>query len=150
MVIWVLVGNAEQIIHWLFNQDKDKLFEIKENSKHRTLTQNAYAWSLINELANKLNISKEDMYLKMLKDYGQSTILSIKQEVEINGFFKYYEIIGESELKGKIFIHIKVFKGSSQFNTKEMAIFLNGIIQECESVGIPTLTEEQIKKLKVA
>lgn len=150
MVIWVLVGNAEQIIHWLFNQDKDKLFEIKENSRHRTLTQNAYAWSLINELANKLNLSKEETYLKMLKDYGQSTILSILKEVDINGFFKYYEIIGESELKGKIFIHIKVFKGSSQFNTKEMAIFLNGIIQECESVGIPTLTEEQIKKLKVA
>ena len=145
-----MVGNAEQIIHWLFNQDKDKLFEIKENSKHRTLTQNAYAWSLINELANKLNISKEDMYLKMLKDYGQSTILSIKQEVDISGFFKYYEIIGESELNGKIFTHIKVFKGSSQFNTKEMVVFLNGIIQECESVGIPTLTEEQIKKLKVA
>lgn len=145
-----MVGNAEQIIHWLFNQDKDKLFEIKENSRHRTLTQNAYAWSLINELANKLNLSKEETYLKMLKDYGQSTILSILKEVDINGFFKYYEIIGESELKGKIFIHIKVFKGSSQFNTKEMAIFLNGIIQECESVGIPTLTEEQIKKLKVA
>ena len=145
-----MVGNAEQIIHWLFNQDKDKLFEIKENSKHRTLTQNAYAWSLINELANKLNLSKEETYLKMLKDYGQSTILSILKEVDINGFFKYYEIIGESELKGKIFIHIKVFKGSSQFNTKEMAIFLNGIIQECESVGIPTLTEEQIKSLKVA
>jgi hypothetical protein len=145
-----LVGNAEQIIHWLFNQEKDKLFEIKENSKHRTLTQNAYAWSLINELANKLNISKEDMYLKMLKDYGQSTILSIKQEIDISGFFKYYEIIGESELNGKIFTHYKIFKGSSQFNTKEMTVFLNGIIQECESVGIPTLTEEQIKKLKVA
>ena len=145
-----MVGNAEQIIHWLFNQDKDKLFEIKENSKHRTLTQNAYAWSLINELANKLNLSKEETYLKMLKDYGQSTILSILKEVDINGFFKYYEIIGESELKGKIFVHIKVFKGSSQFNTKEMAIFLNGIIQECESVGIPTLTDEQIKSLKVA
>ena len=145
-----MIGNAEQIIHWLFNQDKDKLFEIKENSKHRTLTQNSYAWHLINELANKLNISKEDMYLKMLKDYGQSTILSIKQEVDISGFFKYYEIIGESELNGKIFCHYKIFKGSSQFDTKEMTVFLNGIIQECESVGIPTLTEEQIKKLKVA
>ena len=145
-----MVGNAEQIIHWLFNQDKDKLFEIKENSKHRTLTQNAYAWSLINELANKLNLSKEDTYLKMLKEYGQSTILSVLKEVDINGFFKYYEIIGESKLKGKIFVHIKCYKGSSQFNTKEMAIFLNGIIQECESVGIPTLTEEQIKSLKVA
>lgn len=145
-----MVGNAEQIIHWLFNQDKDKLFEIKEYSKHRSLTSNAYAWVLINELANKLNLSKEETYLKMLKEYGQSTILSILKEVDINGFFKYYEIIGESELKGKIFVHIKVFKGSSQFNTKEMTIFLNGIIQECESVGIPTLTEEQIKSLKVA
>lgn len=145
-----MIGTPEEISKYLWNLDKNKLFEIKEYNKHRSLTSNSYAWHLINELANKLNISKEDMYLKMLKDYGQSTILSIKQEVDISGFFKYYEIIGESELNGKIFTHYKIFKGSSQFNTKEMTVFLNGIIQECESVGIPTLTEEQIKKLKVA
>ena len=145
-----MVGNSEQIIHWLFNQDKDKLFEIKENSHHRTLTQNAYAWSLINQLANKMKLSKEEMYLKMLKDYGQSMIVSLKSEIDIAGYFKYYEKLGESELNQKPFTHYKVFKGSSQFTTTEMAIFLDGIIQECESIGIPTLTEEQIKTLKVA
>ena len=145
-----MIGNAEQIIHWLFNQDKDKLFEIKENKRHRTLTQNAYAWRLINELSNKLNLSKEETYLKMLKDYGQRTIISLLSNIDVRGYFKYYEKFGESELNGKKFIHYKIYKGSSEYDTKEMTIFINGIIQECESVGIPTLTEEQISKLKVA
>ncbi len=145
-----MIGNAEQIIHWLFNQDKTKLFEINENTKHRTLTQNAYAWSLITQLGNKLNLSKDEIYLDMLKHYGQSTIISIKSDIDIKGFFKYYEKLGESEVKGKLFSHYKVFKGSSEYTTLEMKIFIDGIIQECESVGIPTLTEEQIKQLKVA
>ena len=145
-----MIGNAEQIIHWLFNQDKTKLFEINENTKHRTLTQNAYAWSLITQLGNKLNLSKDEIYLDMLKHYGQSTIISIKSNIDIKGFFKYYEKLGESEVKGKLFSHYKVFKGSSEYTTIEMKIFIDGIIQECESVGIPTLTEEQIKQLKVA
>jgi hypothetical protein len=29
-----------------------------------------------------------------------------------------------------------------------MGIFIDGIIHECENVGIPTLTKEQIEKLK--
>jgi len=145
-----LIGNAEQIIHWLFNQDKTKLYEINENTKHRTLTQNAYAWSLITQLGNKLNLSKDEIYLDMLKHYGQSTIISIKSDIDIKGFFKYYEKLGESEVKGKLFSHYKVFKGSSEYTTIEMKIFIDGIIQECENVGIPTLTEEQINSLKVA
>lgn len=145
-----MIGNAEQIIHWLFNQDKTKLYEINENTKHRTLTQNAYAWSLITQLGNKLNLSKDEIYLDMLKHYGQSTIISIKSDIDIKGFFKYYEKLGESEVKGKLFSHYKVFKGSSEYTTIEMKIFIDGIIQECENVGIPTLTEEQINSLKVA
>ena len=145
-----MIGNAEQIIHWLFNQEKTKIYEIKENHKQRTLTQNSYAWSLINQLGDKLNLSKEEVYLDMLKHYGQSTVISIKSDIDIKGFFKYYEKIGESEVKGKIFTHYKVFKGSSEYTTLEMKIFIDGIIQECESLGIPTLTEEQIKNLKVA
>ena len=65
-----MIGNAEQIIHWLFNQEKTKIYEIKEKHKQRTLTQNSYAWSLINQLGNKLNLSKEEVYLDMLKHYG--------------------------------------------------------------------------------
>ena len=144
-----MIGSPIQIIEWLYNQDKDKLFEIKLKTKTRTLTQNAYVWELITQLGNVLKISKEDLYLKMLEDYGQSSIISVKSEIGLNGFFKYYKEIGKSKLNNVEFTHYKIYKGSSQYDTIEMSIFIDGIIQECESVGIPTLTKEQIEKLKV-
>jgi len=145
-----LIGNVEQIIHWLFNQDKDKLFEIKEKKKQRTLTQNSYAWELITQLANALKLSKEDLYLKMLEDYGQSSLISVKSDIVISGFVKYYKEVGRSKLNDTEFTHYKIYKGSSQFDTYEMGIFIDGIIHECESVGIPTLTKEQVNNLKVS
>jgi hypothetical protein len=145
-----LIGNVEQIIHWLFNQDKDKLFEIKEKKKQRTLTQNSYAWELITQLANALKLSKEDLYLKMLEDYGQSSLISVKSDIVISGFVKYYKEVGRSKLNDTEFTHYRIYKGSSQFDTYEMGIFIDGIIHECESVGIPTLTKEQVNNLKVS
>lgn len=145
-----MIGNVEQIIHWLFNQDKEKLFEIKEKKKQRTLTQNSYAWELITQLANALKLSKEDLYLKMLEDYGQSSLISVKDDIDISGFVKYYKEVGRSTLNGTEFKHIRIYKGSSQFDTYEMGIFIDGIIHECESVGIPTLTKEQVNNLKVS
>lgn len=145
-----MIGNVEQIIHWLFNQDKEKLFEIKEKKKNRTLTQNSYAWELITQLANALKLSKEDLYLKMLKDYGQSSLISVKSDIVISGFVKYYKEVGRSKLNDTEFTHYRIYKGSSQFDTYEMGIFIDGIIHECESVGIPTLTKEQVNNLKVS
>ena len=144
-----MIGNAKQIVDWLFDKDKSVLFEIKELKKHRTLTQNAYSWKLINELANVMKLSKEDMYLKMLKEYGQSTIVSLRSDININGFFKYYDLIGNSVLNDKEFSHYKIYKGSSEFDRVEMGVFIDGIIQECESVGIPTLTKKQIEEMKI-
>ena len=51
-----MIGNAQAIIQWLFEQDKGKIFEIKEKKQKRTLTANAYYWSLLNQLASVLPI----------------------------------------------------------------------------------------------
>ena len=93
--------------------------------------------------------TKDEMYLQMLKDYGQSEIVSIKSDVNPVGYFKYYEEIGKGYIKGKEFIHYKIFKGSSNYDTKEMSTFIDGIIQECSNLGIPTLTDEQIKEMRL-
>ena len=144
-----MIGKAEQINQWLWNQDREKIFEIKEFKEHRTLSQNAYAWKLITELANKLNISKEDMYMQMLKDYGQSEVISMKENINPKGYFKYYEKIGTGTVNGIIFYHYRIYKGSSEYNTIEMKYLLDGIIQECENVGIPTLTINEIQNMKL-
>jgi len=145
----VIIGNAEKIIQWLFRQEKGKLFEIKEKSNKRSLSQNAYAWVLIGEIADKLRESKEDIYFRMLKEYGQAVIVTLRENIDPSGYLKYYEEAGEGVTNGKTFKHYRAFKGSSEFDTREMSIFVDGIVREAEQLGIPTLTDEEIKRLRL-
>ena len=144
-----MVGNAIQIIQWLYNQDKDKRFDIKEHKEKRSLNANNYAWKLITEIANVLRKSKEEVYLEMLKSYGQCEMISIVSSVDVKGYFKYYEEAGRSFLNGKEFTHYKIYKGSSEFNTKEMSILIDGIVQEAKQLGIETMTPSQLAELKI-
>lgn len=144
-----MIGSTEKIIQWLFTQDRDKQYEIKEHKEKRSLSQNAYAWKLINELANKLNRSKDDVYLEMLKSYGQNEVVSILSNINPAGYFKYYEPIGTGVINEKEFTHYRIYKGSSEYDSREMAVLIEGIIQEAEAQGIPTLTPEEVSKMEI-
>lgn len=129
-------------------QGKEKLnIEIKEYKRKRSLNSNAYAWYLITELANVMRISKEEMYFMKLREYGQSDLVLIAAEVPASSYLKYYEEAGETTVNNKLFKWYKVYKGSSEFDTKEMSIFLDGIVQDCKEQGISTLEDIEVKRL---
>lgn len=138
---------ALEMVDELYGKEKlsVKLDEYKEK---RSLNANNYAWKLITEIGNKIRQSKEDVYLTMLKRYGQSEMVSVLANVPFGKFVKYYEEIGESELEGKLFRHYRVYQGSSEFDAKEMSIFIDGIVGEAKDLGIPTDTPEQIARMK--
>jgi hypothetical protein len=144
-----MIGYPEEISKYLWELDKEKLYEIKEYKEKRSLSQNSYCWKLITEIANKISKSKEEVYLEMLKSYGQSEVISMLSTIEPKGFFKYYEEIGTGIVNNKEFTHYKIFKGSSEYDSKEMSIFIDGVIQECTQLGIPTLTNEEIKSMRL-
>lgn len=143
-----MIGTAETLVKWLFNQDRSKLFEIKAHKEKRTLTQNAYLWSLINEIGNKMRMSKEEVYLKMIKDYSQSMLVTIRADIDVSKFFKYYDFEREAQISGVNFKIYKVYEGSSQMNKNEFRVLLDGVIQEAEQIGICTLTPDEINKLR--
>ena len=143
-----MTGNALKLISYLYNQDKDKIFKIKEYKEKRSLNANNYAWKLITEIGNILRKSKEEVYLQMLKDYGQSEIVSVLSSINPQGYFKYYEEAGRTLLNGKEFVHYKIYKGTSEYDTKEMSIFIDGVVQEAEQLGIETKTPLQLEELK--
>lgn len=143
-----MIGTPKELIQWLLDQEPAKQFEIKEWKKRRSLNANAYAWVLISKIADSLRLSKEEVYLSMLKHYGQSEIVSVLSDIDVSSYFKYYEEIGRANLQGKEFIHYRIYKGSSEFDTREMAILIDGIIQEAENLGIDTLSENEINRLK--
>lgn len=143
-----MIGNAKAIIQWLFDQqDAEKLYEIKEKKSKRSLTANAYYWSLLNQLASIMRMDNQECHFLMLKRYGQYEVVSIRSDVSLQGFFKYYKEIGKGTVNGKEFTHYKIYKGSSQMDSKEFAILLDGVRSECEEIGIPVLTPSEIAQL---
>ena len=130
-------------------RDKDKLsIEVKPFRQHRSLNANAYVWLLIGKIADILRASKDEIYLKLLKRYGQSELISVLSHVPIGNYIKYYEEAGESKLNGKDFTHYRVYKGSSEFDTREMSIFIDGVVSEAKELGIQTETPNQIAEMK--
>jgi hypothetical protein len=128
-----------------FEPDKYEL-EISKRKRKRSLDANSYAWLLINELANVMRISKDETYLIMLKRYGQSQLIKLLSEglPILLRAIKYYEIVKEVD----DCTYVKVFTGSSEYDSREMAVLIDGIVSECEELGINTMTPAEIERLK--
>jgi hypothetical protein len=129
--------------------DKDIEVTIKQYSDSRTLRANAYLWVLITEIANVLRESKEDIYLDMLKQYGQGGAVSVDERFEANfrRTYKYNEYLGSSLLKDKLFKHYRFWVGSSEYNREEFSILLDGVVNEAKQLGIETKSKEEIQSL---
>ena len=132
----------------IINCEKPLEVIIDRIKEKRSLNANSYCWVLIGQIADILRASKEEVYFNMLKNYGQSTVVSVLSEINVTGFFKYYEEFGRGEVKGKDFTHYKVYKGSSEFDTRELAVLIDGVISEAQELGIDTRTPEEIDKMK--
>lgn len=127
-----------------------KIFEVDLHPfrQKRSLRANAYAWELIGKIADVIRDSKDGVYLSMLKRYGQSELISVLECVPIEQYVKYCEKAGESVLNGKNFVHYRVYKGSSEFDSREMAIFIDGIVSEAKQMGIQTETPDELARMK--
>jgi len=142
-----MIGKVKEIIDYLLEQDKEKIFEIKEFKRKRSLNSNSYLWLLCTEIANIMNLSKEEVYLKMLEDYGVSLLVPLTPDSEPDGFFKYWKYFDKGELNNKECIWYKVFKGSSEYNSKEMSNLLSGVVEEAKQLGIVTLDELELQEM---
>lgn len=142
-----IIGKPIKLLQVLKGLNQEKDYELKEHRKRRSLSQNSYCWELCNKLADVLRVSKDDVYLEMLKSYGQSMLVSLNSTINPSLWFKYYEV--DNITPDERNVVYRVFRGSSTYDSREMSIFIDGIIQECENVGIPTVTPEEIKRWKI-
>lgn len=144
-----MIGTAEEIIHWLFSQPKgERLYEIKERKRKRTLTQNAYYWAMINQLGKALKIPTSEVHFRMLKEHAPFEVVSVRSDIDVDGYFKYYETLGTGCANGQEFTHYRIYKGSSHMDSTEFSRLIDGAREECEAQGISVLTREEISRLK--
>ena len=84
----------------------------------------------------------------MLKRYGQGEMVSVRSDIDVTGLFKYFEERGTSSLNGKEFTHYMVYRGSSEYDTREMSVLIDGVVSECKDLDIETLTPVELMRLK--
>lgn len=70
-------------------------------------------------------------------------ITSNLSAVDVKGYFKYFDVWGKGFVKGKEFTHYKVYKGSSEYDTREMSILIDGIIDEAKALDIEVISERE-------
>ena len=142
-------GTKTEIQQYIFKLDKDTIYDLKidKHRNKRSLDANNYAWYLITEIANVLRLSKEEVYLQMLKDYGQREYASLLADVDPRRISKYYELQGVFKHNSNTFKSYMFYVGTSQYDSKEMSIFIDGVVQEARQLDIETLEDIEIKRL---
>lgn len=132
---------------------KELKAEIKPFKAKRSISANAYVWTLINKLAEKLNISSEDIYKNAIRHIGgvSETICIQNRAVEKfcegwqkNGIGWQTEIF-DSKIDGCT--NIICYYGSSTYDTAQMSRLIDNIVQDCKAVGIETMTPAELERL---
>ena len=129
--------------------------EIKEHRERRSLDANAYFHLLVDKLAKVLGIGAEDCKVKMVLDYGtidtdeQGLKIGFKllESISVDKVCKYAKKIGTAVENGRHFNKYIVYKPTHEYNSKEMATLINGVVEECKQVGIETRTPLEIAEL---
>lgn len=140
-------GNISDVDN--IKDDKLRIVAKKYRAK-RSLDSNAYAWHLMQRLAEKCNTTKNEIYIRCLQRYSRSFTHMIVHPEVIPKLEEQYRVVvdlGDVLVNGKLGRQVQVYFGSSTFNTKEMSVFLDGIISECKDLGISTLPQSDIDKL---
>lgn len=133
--------------------DKEISVEIKKYNRKRSLDINSYCWVIIDKIAEKTKIKKTEIYRNAIKEIGGvSTIICVKDEA-VDALCRNWAEhgLGWMTEKTKSKIHgctnITLWYGSSVFNSAQMNDLVNSLIQDAETLGIPTMTPDETEKL---
>ena len=133
--------------------DEKLTIKIGKFKNKRSLDANAYCWTLISKLAEKLNIPKTDIYRQAIKEIGGNSdtvciqdkaVASLRDGWERNGIGWQTDTI-PSKMDGCT--NVILYYGSSTYDTAQMSRLINNIVEECRLQGIETKSKEELDSL---
>lgn len=130
--------------------EKLNIKAVKHREK-RSLDSNAYAWVLMQKIAEAVHSDKWSIYLEMLQKYSREFTFVICKEKAVDRLKELYRTcvdLGEVNVNGQEGHQIQVFFGSSTFDTKAMSVFIDGIVSECKELDIETLPPAELERMK--
>jgi hypothetical protein len=118
-------------------------------TERRSLDANAYLWVLCSKMAEVLGTSKDEVYEELLQRYGlvdEEVVITVKKSVDMSKVEGHWHLL-KSDDKWSGYIRIR---GTSEYDRREMAHFLDMVVEDAKEIGVETLTPQELERLKEA
>jgi hypothetical protein len=135
---------------------KEKLYvaTLKEYRKKRSLDANAYLWVLCQKISEVIRNTKEFVYQDAIKNVGQFDFFPLRNDAvetflhrwNCRGMGWFAEEFEDSKLAG--YKKIIAYYGSSVYDTREMSVLIDYIVNEAKELDIETMTPQELALLK--
>lgn len=128
-------------------------YTISRAKRKRSLDANAYCWVLIDKIAAVMRLGKEEVYRNAIRDIGgNSEIICVPDKAvdtlrrcwEQNGLGWQMETM-PSKLPGCT--NAVLYYGSSAYDSRQMSILIDRLIQDAAALGIETMPPDRLKSL---
>lgn len=147
-------GDLSELIEQL--KDEKLTIELKKFRKKRSLTANGYYWSLVHKISERNGVSDAWTHNLYLRDChclatvdGTTIAVTIPDtdEAEIDVMNKTdIHLIPTSKVVQGLRYYL-LLRGSSDFDTKEMARLIDLAVQDAKQLGIETITATEQERL---
>ena len=131
---------ADKLMHAIAN-GKQLDIEIKIHREHRSLNANAALWAMLNDMADVLKTTADELYIEELRKYGVSKFMAVLPE-DVERISREYRWAVERRsytLNGVPVKALQVWPGSSTYDTAEFARLFDGVISDAKELGVDFL-----------
>ena len=134
-------------------KESDISIEIKKWRNKRSLDANAYAWVLIDQIAEATQQPKTDVYRAAIREVGGNTTTVCVQDKAVERLRESWHKNGIGWISETMPSKLKdctcviLYHGSSDYDTKQMSTLINILIQDAKSLGIETLTPADLERM---
>lgn len=147
--------NNKDIVEQLKNENKLTI-KLKKWRQKRSLDANSYCWVLCDKIAKELCkdgtiVTKEDVYKDAILQIGSFEPFIVQEKTYMN-FKRIWEkqglgfLVQEVSKKDKC-IKVNYYYGSSTYNTKEMSLLIEDLIELAKTLNVETKSQSEIDSL---
>jgi len=121
----------------------------------RSLNANSYFHVLVDKIAKAMQLSADELKVKMVLDYGtvardsegDKVGIKLPVSVDVTTIYKYAKWFDTRTENGKKFNCFIIYKETHTLDKTEMARLIDGVVQEAKQLDVETKTQQELADL---